>query len=514
MPSSSIARTFVCGFVAALAMGLSSSSAALASCSSGLQKFLSTGTEQCYTVPAGVSELHVVAVSGSGGGGLDGSGGFGAQVTADIPATPGATLYIEVGVGGGTGVLGAGSGGGASDVQTCSSATCADTGGAGDPRLVVAGGGGGAGGGSGPTGGGGGNGGVGGAGLFSCEPGGSAGDGAAVDPNFGSGGGGGTCSIGGIGGTAGFGDGTTGMTGSPGAGGSSTGGSFGGGGGGGGYWGGGSGGSGGQNASGGGGGGGSSFGPAGAELAMASSTTPSLTIGPTVATLAVASPYSVYFPGTQPLTTISSRQTLTISNAGSVPLTISGLSFAGSDPHDFYITSYGCPGSIATGASCSMTLIFAPMATGNRSALLKIASNDPAGTASVSLFGKGGQLPKSPPSSTNPKGSTSKIELVTCKQVTKRVKEKVKGKTRKVKVHEHVCTDKAVSGRTSTTGDRASISRGRHVYATGTGTSTGSGRLRLVLTPPHSLRAGHYTLTLHIRRGRKSTTQRLAITIT
>src|SRR5882724_6220216 len=61
------------------------------------------GGEQQLTLPAGVSTLHVVAVGGAGGGTLGGSGGTGAQVTADMPASGGVTLFVEVGLGGGAG---------------------------------------------------------------------------------------------------------------------------------------------------------------------------------------------------------------------------------------------------------------------------------------------------------------------------------------------------------------------------------------------------------------------------
>lgn len=42
---------------------------------------------------------------------------------------------------------------------------------------------------------------------------------------------------------------------------------------------------------------------------------------------------------TQPLETVSAPQTLTISNIGSMPLAISGLTFVGSDPGDFFVGS-------------------------------------------------------------------------------------------------------------------------------------------------------------------------------
>jgi uncharacterized repeat protein (TIGR01451 family) len=129
--------------------------------------YASTGAEQMFTVPAGVTAVTVHAVGAPGGTGghggpftAGGAGGFGASVTATVPLTAGTTtLYVEVGGagvtapfgqsafnGGGT-AQGGGGGGGASDVRTVSCGSPCNTA---DPgslasRLVVAGGGGGGG---------------------------------------------------------------------------------------------------------------------------------------------------------------------------------------------------------------------------------------------------------------------------------------------------------------------------------------------------------------------------------
>ena len=144
-----------------------------------------TGGEQVFTVPAGVTSLHIVGIGGRGGadGGSDTAGGFGSVVTADLSVTPGQLLYIEVGgngkdgqgsysmgsqtfggaggfnggAKGGGGLPGGGGGGGASDVRTSPQGTTGSL----DSRLLVAaGGGGGAGGNGAPPGGAGGAGGA------------------------------------------------------------------------------------------------------------------------------------------------------------------------------------------------------------------------------------------------------------------------------------------------------------------------------------------------------------------
>jgi hypothetical protein len=79
--------------------------------------------EAAFTVPQGVNQIHVDAF-GAPGGGTGTFGGAGAEVQGDVAVTPGQTLYLEVGIGGGTanyfGGEAGGDGGGESDVRTCS----------------------------------------------------------------------------------------------------------------------------------------------------------------------------------------------------------------------------------------------------------------------------------------------------------------------------------------------------------------------------------------------------------
>jgi hypothetical protein len=118
--------------------------------------FQSTGTEQTYVVPPGITAVHVVAVGGAGGhaAGTHPAGGHGVAVTADVRVSVGTTLFVEVGGNGRSclpagifngGGCGDGAGGGASDIRTVSCGSpCVTTGSASlAARLVVAGGGGG-----------------------------------------------------------------------------------------------------------------------------------------------------------------------------------------------------------------------------------------------------------------------------------------------------------------------------------------------------------------------------------
>ena len=232
--------------------------------------FSSTGAEQTFTVPGGVSSVHVVLTAGSGGDGRA-AAGRGGVLEADVPVSEGSQLFVEVGGNGSTiqtccadptpggfngggpsHPIAGGSGGGASDIRTVSSTATGSL----DSRLVVAGGGGGGGGNAFAA--------FAGNGGDAGKPVGVTGGNGAADSNSagGTGGGGGTQSVGGaagVGQSGGVENGTIGGQGTGGGGGDAIGAAGGGGGGGGGYFGGGGAGGGEATSGGGGGGGGSSF---------------------------------------------------------------------------------------------------------------------------------------------------------------------------------------------------------------------------------------------------------------
>ncbi len=137
------------------AAGSCSTTAGVTTCTFG-----PTGAEDTFTVPDGVSSIHVVATGAPGAvSATSFSAGRGAEVSGDLTVTPGDTLYVEVGgapTGGGNcfsgvtcvgGFNGGGSsrsgggGGGASDVREVPR----DQSGSLDSRLIVAAGGGGSG---------------------------------------------------------------------------------------------------------------------------------------------------------------------------------------------------------------------------------------------------------------------------------------------------------------------------------------------------------------------------------
>jgi hypothetical protein len=289
--------------------------------------FTYTGAEQQFSIPAGVTQLSIVALGGAGAsGGTDPviAGGLGADVTGTVTVTPSSTLYVEVGGAGvnnaggfnggvsGDGPLGSG---GASDVRTVSNS---DSGTTLASRLLVAGGGGSAGETFADTGGG-----VGG------NAGSAGGTGTAFE-SFAGGSGGqpGTSSAGGAGG-GGEGTGNTGSLGQGGLGGGSV---ISGGSGGGGYYGGGGGGGGNfdetdsNGGGGGGGGGGSSYAPGGTiAVAPSGTTNGSIVISYTIGTATTTTTTTAATTTTTTTTGAVTTTTTASSTSGTSTLAVTGL---------------------------------------------------------------------------------------------------------------------------------------------------------------------------------------------
>jgi hypothetical protein len=93
--------------------------------------------------------------------------------------------------------------------------------------------------------------------------------------------------------------------------------------------------------------------------------------------------------GTQAVGTTSGAQNATLVNGQSVTLNISSIGFSGTNSADFTQTNT-CGGSLAVGASCTISVKFTPGGTGSRSATLRV--NDDAGSSpqTIPLSGTGG----------------------------------------------------------------------------------------------------------------------------
>jgi archaellum component FlaF (FlaF/FlaG flagellin family) len=92
--------------------------------------------------------------------------------------------------------------------------------------------------------------------------------------------------------------------------------------------------------------------------------------------------------GTQPVGTKSMPKRITLTNKGSVAVSISGISITGADPGDFAETNT-CGKSVAAGGSCFIKVTFKPVVKGKRTADVSIGDNGGGSPQKVSLTGTG-----------------------------------------------------------------------------------------------------------------------------
>ena len=95
--------------------------------------------------------------------------------------------------------------------------------------------------------------------------------------------------------------------------------------------------------------------------------------------------------GSQGLGSPTAAKTATISNNLSTAVTFSSISITGANPADFVQTGTTCGAILAAQASCTVSIQFAPTATGARTASLAIADNASNSPQSVTLNGTGVQ---------------------------------------------------------------------------------------------------------------------------
>lgn len=94
-------------------------------------------------------------------------------------------------------------------------------------------------------------------------------------------------------------------------------------------------------------------------------------------------PASLIF-GSQPVQTESSAQTVTVTNTGSTPLNIGGVSISGD-----FLEMDTCSGSVASGGTCQIQVMFNPSVSGARTGTLTVTGNIAGGRQSISLTGTG-----------------------------------------------------------------------------------------------------------------------------
>jgi Domain of unknown function (DUF1929) len=92
----------------------------------------------------------------------------------------------------------------------------------------------------------------------------------------------------------------------------------------------------------------------------------------------------------QPVGSRSVAQTVVLTNNGAAPLTVDEVQLTGPDVGDFQVTTDTCRGaSIASGASCVVSLAFSPTVVGRRSAGLRFIHSRPGGPQTLPLEGVG-----------------------------------------------------------------------------------------------------------------------------
>jgi hypothetical protein len=78
-------------------------------------------------------------------------------------------------------------------------------------------------------------------------------------------------------------------------------------------------------------------------------------------------------------------QTLTLTNNGGLPLTISNIAIT----PGFSIVSNNCPATLSANSACAISIVFTPSAAGAITGALTLADNAPSGTQTASLNGTG-----------------------------------------------------------------------------------------------------------------------------
>jgi probable HAF family extracellular repeat protein len=112
--------------------------------------------------------------------------------------------------------------------------------------------------------------------------------------------------------------------------------------------------------------------------------------------------------GNQPVGSSSAVQTLTVTNGGTAPLTISSVKITGANAADFRLTADSGGPVLAPGASRSFSLCFKPVGGGSRTASLTLSDNAVGSPHSIALQGTGLMIPPKVPAGLTLKVTSSK----------------------------------------------------------------------------------------------------------
>jgi len=98
--------------------------------------------------------------------------------------------------------------------------------------------------------------------------------------------------------------------------------------------------------------------------------------------------------GSQPVAATSAARTVTLTNTGGAALALSGLTVTGTDAGDFVLGGTCTAGSsVASRATCTVTVALRPATLGAKTGTLSIASNAPGSPATLSLRGTAVRTP-------------------------------------------------------------------------------------------------------------------------
>jgi len=92
--------------------------------------------------------------------------------------------------------------------------------------------------------------------------------------------------------------------------------------------------------------------------------------------------------GSQKVGTTGKAKTVTMTNLATTTLTITSIAVGGTNAGDFAQTN-NCGGSLAGGASCTITVTFTPTATGSRSGNITVKDSGVTSPQKVTLSGTG-----------------------------------------------------------------------------------------------------------------------------
>lgn len=120
----------------------------------------------------------------------------------------------------------------------------------------------------------------------------------------------------------------------------------------------------------------------------ASNSPQSITLSGTGLVPVSATPASLTY-ATQTVGTTSTAETVTVKNNLPGTLTISSITFTGTNAGDFLQSATTCGTSLVAGASCSVGIQFQPSAAGTRTAFLNVTDSGATSPQSVSLSGTG-----------------------------------------------------------------------------------------------------------------------------